>query len=130
MPESLRVPLPGLVDWPALLSRYQCRHDFIDKLLRTACDSQANVPQRLRQAAQDRDLKAVAFLAHNLKSLAGNLCAERLATQAFETDRAARTGADEAFVLAQDMADTVHVLLQELTERVRAESVTGPTGAG
>jgi two-component system, sensor histidine kinase and response regulator len=107
-----------LIDWTALALRYQKRADFLPKLLDSTLLSVATQPQELRQCAQRRDFKQLAFLAHGLKSTAGNLFAQRLQALAAETERSARAEAVAALQLALQLADLLELLQCELRERL------------
>ena len=61
-----------LVSWPAVLQRYDGRHEFVSKLINNALQGmhQESVI-KLRQAAMQQDYAAVKFIAHSLKGIAG-----------------------------------------------------------
>ncbi len=105
----------GLIDWPALLRRFNGRKTFIDKLSATVQANHADSPAKLRAAVQSKELDTLAFVAHSLKGMGGNLQAHRLWELAKETEDAARAGQDAAFKLGADLADVMDSLLAELS---------------
>jgi CheY-like chemotaxis protein/HPt (histidine-containing phosphotransfer) domain-containing protein len=105
---------PALIDWPALIARYQGRTTFIDKLLATVLSSNGTVPAKLRLAAQEQDHAGISFLAHGLKGVAGNLQAPALQNLARQTEVAAKTAQAQAATLARELADRMDALLAEL----------------
>jgi DNA-binding NtrC family response regulator len=109
------------IDWPTLLARYGGRQAFVDKLLAMVLNSQADTPAKLRQAAGERDPAAIAFLAHAIKGMAGNLMAEGLHELATRTEAAARAGEPQATALAGELADGLDDLLTELASRRHQE---------
>jgi PAS domain S-box-containing protein len=111
----------GAIDWPALLARFRGRRDFVAKLAETTRASQAETSAKLRAAVGDRDLAALAFLAHGLKGLGGNMAAGGLYRLAAETERAARAGGADALVLGATLADAVDGVLAELARPIPAE---------
>ncbi|MDP2829282.1 MAG: ATP-binding protein [Sulfuricellaceae bacterium] len=104
----------SLIDWPALLARYGNRQSFIEKLAAVAREDHKGTPDELRAAAAKQDMQALAFLAHVLKSTAGNLLAQDVQERAIRTEAAAKAGSDEAIALAIELADSVTALLAEL----------------
>ncbi|MBI5937422.1 MAG: PAS domain S-box protein [Betaproteobacteria bacterium] len=110
----------GLIDWPALSARFNNRQTFIDKLAATAVASHGDTPAKLRQAATAHDLDTLAFIAHGLKGVGGNLEAPRLYELAKQTEVSARAGADDAIRLATELAETVAAMLMELADKTPA----------
>jgi HPt (histidine-containing phosphotransfer) domain-containing protein len=103
----------NLIDWPALNARFGGRGDFIDRLLATVLASQAEIPEKLRLAAQGHDHKGIAFLAHGIKGMSGNLQALGLHELAGRTEAAAKAGQADAAGMATRLADEMEVLLAE-----------------
>jgi PAS domain S-box-containing protein len=103
----------NLIDWPALNARFGGRGDFIDRLLATVLASQAEIPEKLRLAAQGHDHKGIAFLAHGIKGMSGNLQALGLHELAGRTEAAAKAGQADAAGMATRLADAMEVLLAE-----------------
>ena len=111
-----------LIDWPALSARFGNKEDFVRKLIASALDSLGDSGQKLAAAIAERDFKALAFLAHSLKGVAGNLLAQQAFELAQATDGAARNGLPEAFELAARLAELVAALRAELAEQNRIRS--------
>ncbi len=102
------------IDWTALHARYQERPIFIEKLARTMIDSHAQTPARLRSMAAQKDLPAIAFIAHNLKGLGGSLMASNMQKLATAAEAAARKGEADAFDLTEELSAAMQKLLDEL----------------
>ena len=120
---------PRILDWPALLERFGGRQGFIDKLVRTVLTSHGQTAAELRTAALRRDLDTVNKLAHTLKCVGGNLLAKQTQDVATRTETAARARQDDAFTLADELADSVERMLGELAER-RGQPRPAPPAAG
>jgi PAS domain S-box-containing protein len=109
------------LDIDALLLRYKGRHAFIERLLQTVRASQADVPDRLRVAARADDRETVAFIAHGLKGVAGNIEAVGLRECADAVERLARAdaadGAEPIAAPAERLADGVAALLSFIDAR-------------
>jgi hypothetical protein len=58
--EATELDADGLIDWPAMLQRFDGRQAFIDKLIHNTLDGaqQANL-DKLRQAASQRDYETI-----------------------------------------------------------------------
>jgi HPt (histidine-containing phosphotransfer) domain-containing protein len=104
----------ALLDRVALLTSFQGREAFVDKLLGMLQESQAGTPQRLRQLVQEKNLDDIVVIAHGLKGMAANLLIHRLSELAAETEVAARAGSEEAFPLAESLAERLDSLLAEV----------------
>jgi HPt (histidine-containing phosphotransfer) domain-containing protein len=116
-----------LVDWPALMAQYGGREEFIARLLNMAVAGQRDVPARLRTAAEQGDWEGLAFVAHSLKAIGGNLKAHDVRELAARTESAAKAMDPGATALAADLADLVDALLAELSRRLPD---TGPATQG
>lgn len=108
---------PSPIDWTALEQRYQGRTEFIGKLAEIAIRTTATKPDALRMAAERRDFELIAMLAHDLKSMGGNLSAPVLESVARETETLARQQLDAAFARAHDLASELDALRSLLSER-------------
>jgi PAS domain S-box-containing protein len=106
-----------LVDWAALAERLEGVPGLVAKLTATALRSQRETPAKLRDAAAAGDLAALAFMAHNVKGMSGNLSAPRVMELSQRAERAAREAAPEAPALGRELAEHVEALLAELAER-------------
>jgi HPt (histidine-containing phosphotransfer) domain-containing protein len=104
----------GLIDWPALLERYQQRRDFVFKLLQSMRDSQRQTPTNLQRAIRQRDWDSLHFIAHSLKGLCGNLEAGTMRDLARRTQQAACAHEAEALELALQLHGQLQRLLSEL----------------
>jgi PAS domain S-box-containing protein len=113
--EALAPPSAGThVDWAALLGRYNQRREFIARMRETLLGSYREAPARLRAAVAAGDLEAVAFIAHGLKSTAGNMCAPGVQAQAAAVELAARGKQPGVAVLASQLADVAEQFLHEV----------------
>ncbi|WP_440940191.1 ATP-binding protein [Immundisolibacter sp.] len=117
----------GGIDWAALLTRYKGRQDFVTKLAATALDSHRDTPASLRVAAQQTDYGALAFSAHALKGLAGNLLAHEVEKLARQVEKSARAGSAQAVAEADQLAQAVERLLTALADRVGSDGNTEPS---
>jgi HPt (histidine-containing phosphotransfer) domain-containing protein len=113
----------NLVDWPALMAQYGGREEFVARILKMAVTGQRDVPARLRTVAEQRDWDGLAFAAHSLKAIGGNLQSHDVRELATRTESAAKAGDPAATALAAELADLVDALLAELSRRL---SDSGP----
>jgi len=107
-----------LVDWTALLNRFKGRREFVDKLVVTVLRTHQNTADRLRVAADGGDLDEIAFIAHSLKGMGGNLMARPLRTLADRTEATAREGGPDSANLAERLALVLDETLTALSEGV------------
>lgn len=111
-------PSSGLIDWQAMLERFDGRQAFVDKIIDNALDgSQQQTLEKLRLAAEQGDLAAIKFVAHNLKAFAGIFQAQGLLQLAQQTESAAKDGNAGAAALATELAGLLEQILQELAEK-------------
>ncbi len=89
-------------------------------------DSHQTTSAELRQAADAQDLDAIAFSAHALKGLAGNLMARDVAALAREVEVCARSGEARTGFLAGELAREVDLLLAALAGRVGQDTQAAP----
>jgi PAS domain S-box-containing protein len=108
---------PAVIDWDALYARFNGRQAFIDKLVATSLTFNGDKAVALRDAASRNDLPAIAFIAHGLKGMAGNMKARYVYDLGTETETAARMGKAEARALAQRLAVATDMLMAELREK-------------
>jgi PAS domain S-box-containing protein len=111
-------PPASLIDWDTLNSRYASRPEFIAKLAALALKSQRETPEKLRAAAATEQYADLAFLAHSLKGVLGNLLAIPAMEQAAHCEQAARAQSPETPSLARDLATTLEAVLAELAARM------------
>jgi HPt (histidine-containing phosphotransfer) domain-containing protein len=107
-----------LVDWQALLNRFKGRREFVDKLVVTVIRTHQNTADRLRVAARGGDLDDIAFVAHSLKGMGGNLMAQPLRSLADRTESTAREGGSDSANLAERLALVLDETLTVLSEGV------------
>ncbi len=105
----------SLIDWLAMLQRYNGRQAFIDKLINSALDGnhQENV-HKLRDAAERQDYATIKFIAHSLKGVAGVFESQRLLDQAQQTEQAAKNHQENTTMLGIELADLLQCFLAEL----------------
>jgi hypothetical protein len=108
-----------LVDWQALLNRFKGRREFVDKLVVTVLRTHQNTADRLRVAARDGDLDDIAFVAHSLKGMGGNLMARPLRDPGgSHRVHRARAGGPDSANLAERLALVLDETLTVLSEGV------------
>ncbi len=111
-------PSSTLIDWQAMLERFDGRQTFVDKIIDNALDgSQQLNLEKLRMAAEQGDLSAIKFVAHNLKAFAGIFHAQSLLQLAQQTESAAKDGHDDTSRLAMQLAGSLEEILQELSQK-------------
>lgn len=109
---------PVHVDWSAIEARFKGGAPFVTRLATTMLDSHTPNPARLRAASAAGDLEAIAFVAHGIKGLTGNLLLEEAHRHARETEDAARAGDPSAVSRGEALADTLEGVLAALRSRV------------
>jgi HPt (histidine-containing phosphotransfer) domain-containing protein len=116
-PETTPETTQTLIDWGALDQRYNGRQTFIKRVLDMFIEQYSNTGTQLRTTVTSGQLAEVTALAHSLKGMAGNLCAESLQEQARRTEQAARASAPETAQLAEELAQVMDDLLVEIRQR-------------
>lgn len=106
----------GKIDWRALDARFKGNSAMVLQFVQTILKSHGDTPSRLRRLAAARDCPALAFLAHDLKSTAGYLEAQKLSELAQETEAAAREDGKNTIDLAEMLASEMTGMIDELTE--------------
>jgi len=109
-----------LVDWISLVAQFRGREASALKVSATVLRTQGEAPARLRELAEKHDFAALAMLAHSLKGMGGNLMAARIFELGRDLDEAARHGDALAIALAEQLAQAMEMVLQELGERLAA----------
>ncbi|MCX7089678.1 MAG: Hpt domain-containing protein, partial [Methylococcales bacterium] len=114
----------SLINWSAMLQRYDSRHAFIDKLITNTLNGihQEN-SHKLRQAAEQQNYEAIKFIAHSLKGVAGVFESQRLQDKAQETELAAKNQQDTAVTLSIQLADMLDIFLSALENYQLANTV-------
>ncbi|WP_445370949.1 PAS domain S-box protein [Methylomonas sp. HW2-6] len=111
-------PSSGLIDWQAMLERFDGRQSFVDKIIDNAVDgSQKQNLEKLRLAAEQGDLATIKFVAHNLKAFAGIFQVQSLLQLAQQTELAAKDAQADTSGLAMQLAELLGKILQELSEK-------------
>jgi len=120
-PTLVRQPADGpMNDWAGLEARFGGRCGLVDKLAAAALKGHAAAPEELRAAAARSDFKALAFLAHGIKGMAGNMLAAKAQGIARDAEAAARAGQVDATLLAERLAAAVERMLGEAAARLQA----------
>jgi signal transduction histidine kinase/DNA-binding response OmpR family regulator len=101
------------VDWSGLEARFSGRPGFGAKLAATLMESQGDTPGKLRKAIDACDVEAIAFLAHKLRGMAGNLSLPGLQHLAGEAESAARQRSSDAALKAQALLAPLEHLLSQ-----------------
>lgn len=112
----------ALIDWPALRERFGDREDFIRKLAAAVLANHGETPARLRAAAALGDMQTLAFLAHTLKGVGGNMAARRVHELGAQAEASARQGRPDTAEWAGRLADAVQALLDALKDSLQDAS--------
>jgi HPt (histidine-containing phosphotransfer) domain-containing protein len=107
-----------IIDWAAAAARFKGRTAFVDRLAGIARADCREMPDVLRAAVRVADRDSIAFIAHSLKSVSGNLAMNALFTLASRTERAARDDAPDAMALTEQLAQGVEQMLAEIDRRL------------
>jgi len=108
--------LPAPVDWAGLASSLAASETFLVQLAKALVRNLEGKPKALRKAAQQRDHASLKDEAHAIKGIAGNVKAQAAYELAQRAESASKESLDEAFELAQALAEEV--------ERVRASALS------
>jgi PAS domain S-box-containing protein len=117
-----------VVHWEKLEARYNGKREFIDRLAATIISAHADEPEALRRAAETEDFPAIAFLAHGVKSMAGNIIAVSLQEAAITAENAARLSEPQAVNLALRLAQRLDELFVALAKRVETGQSDSESG--
>jgi CheY-like chemotaxis protein len=120
-----------VINWSLLSQRFTQREAFIDRLLQTVMNSQADLPDKLRDAVQCIDMAALAFMSHGLKGTAGNLAAGKLQQLACRLNESARASINaggepqggELAALALQTAEQLDAVLETIRDRLKQREV-------
>ena len=115
---ALREPpaLPAPVDWTGLGNSLAASETFLVQLAKALVRNLQGKPEALRRAAQQRDHATLKYEAHAIKGIAGNVKAQAAYELAERAESASKEMLEEAFVLAQALAQEV--------ERVTASALS------
>lgn len=112
-----------VIDWKALWQRLR-RADSVRQILQTLVDHHGASADALRRYGSQADLAGLSNLAHQLRGVAGTLCAEPVKRAATVLEGQIRqTGAYEPQALAR-LADAVASLLEEARGGLKDGSLT------
>ncbi|NWG87192.1 MAG: Hpt domain-containing protein [Hydrogenophilaceae bacterium] len=111
-----------MIDWPALEQFFKGKQAAVDKVVAMALATNGEVPAKLRAAAAEGDLAALATMAHKLKGMGGSLRAHQVHALATQAEASARQGRADAVDLALQLADALEILLAELARRSTAQN--------
>jgi signal transduction histidine kinase/CheY-like chemotaxis protein/HPt (histidine-containing phosphotransfer) domain-containing protein len=115
---SLALPpaVPGslAIDWLVLNPRHKGKRELIKKILQAARTAYADTPAKLRQLVAAEDFAGLAFLAHNIKGMSGNIAATAIQKQAAALEIAAKAQETQGLRLAGNLAAAFQGLLEEL----------------
>lgn len=109
-------PSDTLIDRAALLRRFQGRDAFVGKLAETIYRSHKDTPDKLRGILASEDFAELRFVAHSLKSVAGNLEAAQLHEMATQIELLAKSLDQQAFQLVPEFVKMMDKLLAELAD--------------
>lgn len=113
-----RLSSPGEIDWQALDASFKGKKQLIERLLKTASENYCATPDKLRQLAERGANAEIAFVAHSLKGLAGNLQARAIQALASETEQAAKSGGKNCRAMAEQLSLRFEAMLAEINERL------------
>ncbi|MCX7173026.1 MAG: PAS domain S-box protein [Proteobacteria bacterium] len=113
---ALPVPAAGLIDHTALLARFKGRRAFIARLAASVCKHHSTTPVKLREATGAGNRETLAFIAHSLKGVAGNLDIRPLREAAQALEAAAVDGWGDLRTVAGQLADFMEATLSELAK--------------
>ena len=108
----------SLLDWLALEKKLMGNDDFLVRLLAAILSDHAGTLERLNEAIAAEDIETVAFIAHQIKGVAGNVVATAICEQARVTEKAARARNAEALILAKQLAGVLGPFFKALQARV------------
>jgi CheY-like chemotaxis protein len=114
------------IDWNALAARYPNKPSFIDELVAMARSAYADTPQKLRAAADEGDLETLAFLAHGLSGVGGNIAARGLLDRARAAEEAAREDRANAAACGHALAAELERVLAALEKHVPSGAQSQP----
>ena len=103
-----------LIEREKLNARCSHREEFIAKIVIAAQASLKSYYEMLQQAMRAEDYKEMAFAAHAVKGIAGNIMAPSVEKVAADMEEQSRAHSQQAFKLAKELSDLVNKLLVEL----------------
>jgi signal transduction histidine kinase/DNA-binding response OmpR family regulator len=115
------------IDWQKLEIRFKGKRAFVQKIFQSILANHTNAPARLRELSGAADYDALAFLAHGLKGIAGNIAATPQQDLAARTESLARQRDPHSLTLARELAESLEALLAELNDYL-AEAASSDDG--
>ena len=115
---GLPVEAAGEIDWQMLHEHHRGNATLIRKIVQLAYETNRDVAVKLRELAAARDFAALAFLAHKVRGVAGNLSAGAAQTLAMEIEAAAKAQDVACFSQAYRLAEKFQIILTELEGRM------------
>lgn len=122
---TVEYPDGGLVDWADLENSVGARPVRLIRLVQSALGEQRDKPGRLRVAAAARDASGIQKIAHGLRSVAGNLRAQRLMAEAAAVEALVREDPARGCTVAEHLAATTEQFLAELSSWLRTRHADG-----
>ncbi|WP_215777583.1 ATP-binding protein [Paludibacterium sp. B53371] len=119
-PLRAETPPPGdyRIQWAELETRYARNPAFIRQLLTVFLNSNAGLPQQLRQALGRQDSHALAGLAHGLKGMAGSIVARDLLALSQHVEQAAKAQAPDQSELTEALIGRLEDTLTDIRQRL------------
>jgi len=102
-----------IIDWDRL--RAQFKPVLVNRLMEMVINNHSQTPTQIRNMLSQRDFAGLAFVAHKLKGMGGNIMSQPIYELGARTEEAARGETDEALQLAEQLAKAMELLLDELT---------------
>lgn len=93
-----------ITDWQAMQQYFQSQPQLLDKLIGMLTPTLSGIQQELEQARAERNMDALAKVAHNIKGTALNLHTPELARLSVQTQEQARQQSEEALTTAQTLS--------------------------
>lgn len=113
----------GLIDWKFLNNRFGAREGMIDRIINTTSASLEELLFKLHAAIQQQDKDTIAFLAHRIMGIAGNIHSVSLYELARSTELTAKMNKPKTFELAQELVILVTKWLEELQRSQAQKSI-------
>ncbi len=105
-----------LVDWQALNKKFPDRAGFVNRLVQMSIGSLESDLVKLPSLLEAENLTELAKLTHNLKGLAGNICAAELESIALDLMRAARANDVKGFQQGHQLIEAMQRVIVELKQ--------------
>lgn len=105
-------------DWSALEKKMMGNTDLLVRLLGAVLADHVETPERFAAAIAAEELETLAFLAHQIKGVAGNLVAPALCERAAAAEKAARARSSDALPLAGKLSQELPPFFAALRARL------------